>query len=206
MKISKFVKLVKDAGRCIVADVAGDGIWLGNGHALYRATGLPRMESSEQVRTVLDVPEKVWKKIHLQMERYEDVRDVMGVSLDDYDGREKRTEKVRVAASMHGLWASCRRCADGELIFYREELLASFADEIKESGYIDYTVRRAKSGQPYLMLRDGMNALAAIMPMKVASEEYLAQLAEFEALCTEQLCREQAPAITGGENDGEGQK
>ena len=60
MKISKFVKLVKDTGRCIVADVAGDGIWLGNGHALYRATGLPRMESSEQVRTVLDVPEKAF--------------------------------------------------------------------------------------------------------------------------------------------------
>lgn len=58
MKISKYVKLVKETGRCIVADVAGDGIWLGNGYALYRATGLPWMEGDEQVRTVLDVPEK----------------------------------------------------------------------------------------------------------------------------------------------------
>ena len=88
MKISKFVKLVKDTGRCIVADVAGDGIWLGNGRALYRAAGLPRMEGSEQVRTVLDVPEKAWKKIHLQQERYEDIRDVMGLDLADYDEQE----------------------------------------------------------------------------------------------------------------------
>ena len=39
MKISKFVKLVKGTGRCIVADVAGDGIWLGNGHAPEQETG-----------------------------------------------------------------------------------------------------------------------------------------------------------------------
>ena len=32
------------------------------------------------------------------------------------------------------------------------------------------------------------------MPMKVVSEEYLASLAEFEALCTEQLYRERARA------------
>ena len=206
MKISKFVKLVKDTGRCIVADVAGDGIWLGNGHALYRAAGLPKMEGSEQVRTVLDVPEKAWKKIHLQLERYEDVRDVMGLNLDDYDEREQRTEKVRVVAAPDGLWASCRRCADGELIFYREELLAPFMDEIKDSDCIDYTVRRAVSGQRDLMLRDGMNVLAAVMPMKVISEEYLAQLAEFEALCAEQPCRERERALQGEESTGEEQK
>ena len=33
-----------------------------------------------------------------------------------------------------------------------------------------------------------------IMPMNVVSEEYLANLAEFEALCTEQLYRERARA------------
>lgn len=67
-------------------------------------------------------------------------------------------------------------------------------DEIKDSDYIIYTVRRMANGQRYLMLHDGMNVLAAIMPMKVVSEEYLASLAEFEALCTEQLYRERARA------------
>lgn len=194
MKISKYVKLVKETGRCIVADVAGDGIWLGNGYALYRATGLPWMEGDEQVRTVLDVPEKSWKKIYLQQEHFENIRDVMGLNLADYDDQEQQTEKVRVAAAPDGLWASCRRCADGELIFYQEGLLAPFMDEIKDSDYIIYTVRRMANGQRYLMLHDGMNVLAAIMPMKVVSEEYLASLAEFEALCTEQLYRERARA------------
>ena len=48
-------------------------------------------------------------------------------------------------------------------------------------------------------MHDGMNLLAAVMPMQVVSQEYLASLAEFEAMCTEQLYREQAR--TGDEPD-----
>ena len=51
-----------------------------------------------------------------------------------------------------------------------------------------------------------MNVLAAVMPMKVISEEYLAQLAEFEALCAEQPCRERERALQGEESTGEEQK
>lgn len=192
MKISKYVKLVKNTGRCIVADVEGSGIWLGTGHGFYRATNLPSMEGREQVRTVLDVPEKAWEKVHLTEERFESVRNVMGMNLSDYDKNEKRTEKVRVAAAPDGVWAACRRCDDGELIFYRESLLAPIMDEVEDSEYIIYTVRRTESGQRYLAVHDGMDLLAVIMPMNVVSEEYLANLAEFEALCTEQLYRERA--------------
>lgn len=199
MKISKYVKLVKNTGRCIVADVEGSGIWLGTGHGFYRATNLPSMEGREQVRTVLDVPEKAWEKVHLTEERFESVRNVMGMNLSDYDKNEKRTEKVRVAAAPDGVWAACRRCDDGELIFYRESLLAPIMDEVEDSDYIMFTVRRMTNGQRYLAVHDGMNLLAAVMPMQVVSQEYLASLAEFEAMCTEQLYREQAR--TGDEPD-----
>lgn len=192
MKISKFVKLVKNTGHCIVAEVEGSGIWLGNGHGFYRATNLPRMEGREQVRTVLDVQEKAWEKVHLEEEWFGSVRNVMGMNLADYDKEEKRTEKVRVVAAMDGLWAACCRCDDGELIFYQENLLSPIMDEVENSSYIMFTVRRMTSGQRYLAVHDGMNLLAAIMPMKVVSREYLASLAEFEAMCTEQLFREQA--------------
>lgn len=194
MKISKYVKLVKNTGRCIVADVEGSGIWLGTGHGFYRATNLPSMEGREQVRTVLDVPEKAWEKVHLTEERFESVRNVMGMNLSDYDKNEKRTEKVRVAAAPDGVWEACRRCDDGELIFYRESLLAPIMDEAEDSEYIIYAVRWTESGQRYLAVHDGMDLLAVIMPMNVVSEEYLANLAEFEALCTEQLYRERARA------------
>ena len=88
MKISKFVKLVKSSGRCIVADVEDSGIWLGNGYGFYRATNLPRVQGREQVRTVLDVPEKAWKKVYLEEEKFESVRNVMGINLADYDKEE----------------------------------------------------------------------------------------------------------------------
>ena len=199
MKISKFVKLGKNAGRCIVADVEDSGIWLGNGYGFYRATNLPKMSGREQVRTVLDVPEKAWEKVHLEEEEFESVRNVMGMNLSDYDKGEKRAEKVRVVAALDGVWAACCRCNDGELIFYRESLLSPIMDEVENSDYIMFTVRRMTNGQRYLAVHDGMNLLAAVMPMQVVSQEYLASLAEFEAMCTEQLYREQAR--TGDEPD-----
>lgn len=207
MKISKFVKLVKNAGRCIVADVEDSGIWLGNGYGFYRATNLPKMSGREQVRTVLDVPEKAWEKVHLEEEEFESVRNVMGMNLSDYDKGEKRAEKVRVVAALDGLWAACCRCSDGELIFYRESLLSPIMDEVENSDYIMFTVRRMTNGQRYLAVHDGMNLLAAVMPMQVVSQEYLVSLAEFEAMCTEQLYRERAragdePDTTEPEEDG----
>ena len=41
MKLSKFANLVKAGGRCAVLHVAGSGIWLSTGTAIYRATELP---------------------------------------------------------------------------------------------------------------------------------------------------------------------
>lgn len=208
MKISKFVKLVKNAGRCIVADVENSGIWLGNGHGFYRATNLPRMEGREQVRTVLDVPEKAWEKVYLEEQMFGSTQSVMGINLSDYDEGEKRAEKVRVVAALDNVWAACCRCDDGELIFYRENLLSPIMDEVENSDYIVFTVRRMTSGQRYLAVHDGMNLLAAIMPMKVVSEEYLGQLAEFEAMCAEQLYRERARAegATEAEDQEDGEQ
>lgn len=64
MKLSKYVKLVKGGGYCMVAHVEDSGIWLGTGSAIFRATELPDMVGEEQVRTVLDMPEKAWEKVH----------------------------------------------------------------------------------------------------------------------------------------------
>lgn len=117
MKMSKFTRLVKQTGYCFVADVQGSGMWLGNGHALFRAANLPLMEGREQVRTVLDIPEKAWEKIVLEEESYPGTTDVKGFDLSDCVQDEKQTKKVRVSASLDGKWTSCRRCDDGELVF-----------------------------------------------------------------------------------------
>lgn len=97
MKLSKFVKLVKEGGYCMVVHAEDSGIWLGTRAALFRATELP------------------------------------------------------------------------------------------------------DSGQPYLVVHDGFEVLAAVMPVQVVTEDFLADLSEFHALCTEQFYRQR----DGGEGDAE---
>ena len=130
MKLSKFANLVKNGGRCAVLHVAGSGIWLSTGTAIYRATELPDMEGSEQVRTVLDMTADAWKKVYLTEDWPESVSNVLGLNLAPYAQGEQDTEKLKVAAAPNGLWCSACRCkVDGELIFYNEAYLAPLTEE-----------------------------------------------------------------------------
>lgn len=176
MKLSKYVKLVKGGGYCMVAHVEDSGIWLGTRSAIFRATELPDMVGEEQVRTVLDMPEKAWEKVHFD-ERWEGtVKSIFGMNLSDYADGEQDTEKLKVMAAPDGLWCDCRRSMDdGELIFYREAMLSPLAEQIKESDYIRYTVKKMESGQRYLVVHDGFEVLAAIMPVRIVTEKYIWQ-------------------------------
>lgn len=98
MKLSKFANLVKNGGRCAVLHVAGSGIWLSTGTAIYRATELPDMEGSEQVRTVLDMTADAWKKVYLTEDWPESINNVLGLNLAPYAQGEQDTEKLKVAA------------------------------------------------------------------------------------------------------------
>lgn len=191
MKLSKYVKLVKNEGYCNVVHVAGSGIWLGTRSAIFRATELPDLEGEDQVRTVLDMTEKAWKKVYMKENYAESVKDIFGMNLAEFEEGEQKTEKIKVLAAYRGYWVTALRCeGDGEIIFYNESLTGPIAQEIKDSEYIVYTVRKTTSGQRYVVVHDGFDVLAAIMPMQVVTQEFLADLAEFQALCTEQYYRE----------------
>lgn len=195
MKLSKYAKLVKEGGYCSVIHAEDSGIWLGTRAALFRATELPDMVGEEQVRTVLDIPEKAWEKVHLEEKWVDSVHDNFGLNLADFETGEQDTTKLKMLAAPDGLWCACRRRADtGELIFYQEKLLYPIGDQIKDSDYIRYTARRMAGGQPYLVVHDGLEVLAAVMPVQVVTEEYLADLSDFQALCTEQFYRERSRA------------
>lgn len=165
------------------------------------------MEGSEQVRTVLDMTADAWKKVYLTEEWPESVSNVLGLNLAPYAQGEQDTEKLKVAAAPNGLWCSACRCkVDGELIFYNEAYLAPLAEEIKKSEYIYYTARQTEAGQRYLVVHDGMDVLAAIMPMNILKEEYINDLAEFQALCMEQFYKDKErreAVIEEAEDDAE---
>lgn len=191
MKLSKYATLVKNSGHCIVAHVGNSGIWLGIGTAIYQATELPDMDGEEQVRTVLDISEKAWEKVHLDERWPESVRDIFGMDLSPYAEGEQDAEKMKTIIAPQGHLLSCVRCKrDDELLFFNDALLSPLAAEIKESDYIKYTVRVSKSGNRFLVVHDGFDVRAAIMPVLAVSEEFLGELAEFQALCTEQFYRE----------------
>ena len=191
MKLSKYVKLVKSCGYCAVIHVAGSGIWLGTPNAVFRATELPEMEGEDQVRTVLDMTEKAWEKVYLKESYAESIHNIFGMNLAEFEDGEQKTEKLKVLAVHKGVWATGLRCeGDGEIIFYNEALTAPISEEIKNGDYITYTVRKTSAGQRYVVVHNGFDVLAAIMPMQIVTQEYLADLAEFQALCTEQYYRE----------------
>lgn len=193
MKLSKYASLVKRCGRCIVARVEGSGIWLGTDSALYRATELPEPEGSDQVRAMLDLPEKAWNKVYMSEIRAESAAGVLGMDLSPYAAGEQDADKQKLMAAHNGHWCACYRCReDGELIFFDEEALGPVMEELRRSDYIRFTVRKAKNGAWYLTVHDGFDVLAAILPVQVLTEEYMTELAEFQALCTRQYWKDRA--------------
>lgn len=113
------------------------------------------------------------------------------MDLSPYAEGEQDAEKMKTIIAPQGLLRSCVRCKrDDELLFFNDGLLSPLCEEIKESDYIKYTVRTSRSGNRFLVVHDGLDVLAAILPTLVLSEEFLGELAEFQALCTEQFYKE----------------
>lgn len=203
MRLSKYAALAKREACCTVYRVESDGVWLGSRAAVYRAGGLPWIEGREQVQAVLSLDAKQMDKIFLQEFDCADLNDVCGMNLRDYDATELETKPVAVQAVVGGCIVSAVKARDGELIFYDNNYLQTLADVLKDSDYLEMTVRRMASGQRYIAVKDGFNMLAAIMPVRVVSDKYIADLQEFEALCVDQLFRERARAETKALEDEE---
>ena len=197
MKLSKYAALVRREAYCAVYRVQNDGVWLGLRGALYRAGELPEFSGREQTRAILSLDDKQMDKVYLREFDCEEMQNVSGYNLRDYDPGEQATKPVAMVAAVKGMYASALRTNDGELIFYNENYLAPLSDVLKDSDYLEMTVRRLSSGQRYIAVKDGFNILAIIMPMRIVCETFLAELQEFEALCTEQLFRERARAEAG---------
>ncbi len=191
MKISKYVALAKRRGYIRVVHT-DDGILLGNSAALYKAPELPDMRGEEQIRAVLDIEPGQAKKIFITEDYAESFDDVYGMDLTD--GLDKRTtgaKKIQSAAFVKGIYAQALEVDDGELIFYDEAFLAPLSDRFKESEYISLAVRETTKGVKYIVVMDGFEVLAGIMPMAIVTEDYLKELKKFEDKVYAQLLREQ---------------
>ena len=62
MKLAKYAQIVKREGYCTLYEVETGGAWLATRSAIYCAGDLPKIESDEQMRLVLDLSEKEWQR------------------------------------------------------------------------------------------------------------------------------------------------
>lgn len=195
MKLTKFAKLVKKTGRCLVVQMP-DATWLSNGCGIYRADGLPKLQDKEQVCAVLDVDRKTAEKITVKIKQEEAGRYVAGMDLDDgYSDGEKEALKYPVQAVKDGMLYAALETPDGNLTFYDQMLLLPVADVIQDSEYINFAVRENENVGKYIVVKDGMETVAAIMPCRVLDLDYVGSLESFWVKCSTQLQRERQEEV-----------
>lgn len=190
MKLSKFARLVKQTGSLVMLHVGGGGLWLSNGYAVYKATGLPDSVDSETILAVLDFDSKTAQKIRVQEKSVESVYNLLGLDLSDEMEQDISASRSSITVAYKGKIATALLCRDGELVFYNEAYATPLLDVFRESDYVQTVVRRTESGMPYVVIRDGMETLARILPIQMISQSFLSELQDFEQRCADQFVRE----------------
>lgn len=188
MKLSKYVALAK-RGYCKVIHVQNSGIWLGLKCAIYRAVELPDIHGEGQARAVLDIPEKAWGNTFFEEENAEGEHDICGFDMTG-GAWELPAEELELQVNYKGVQATALRCTNGELLFYDSRLATPVSDVMRDSEYVQTVIRKRRSGQRVIVIKDGFEAIAAITPMKVINSAFLKALSELDSACVEQYERE----------------
>lgn len=196
MKISKFVSIIKSTGQCIVIHAPSE-VYLSSGYSIYKASEFPDITGKSQIAAVLDIEPKKLKKIHIEEKHCLSREDILGFDLSEGTvAGEMDITKLAVAAVVDENIYAAFCCKNNELIFFDEQLLAPLKDRIKDGeAYLSYTVRTHPEGHRYIVVKDGFEVLAAILPVKVLSERYLHCLRKFTAMCESQYDLEHLDAI-----------
>ena len=189
MRLAKIAKLVSKSGLCdVYGDEHGTGVYIGIGNAIYHVQNLPMPCAEDQMRIMLDIPTKKWEKVSC----------VIYAGLPPLDmahtasGEMLMTEYTLITGSNYLILVDEHSKGEdkkkGKLAFVDEELLAPMRGEAKE--YIGYACRFAADGCPYIIIKDGMYAIAAVAPVLVDAGKVAEQLAQFQSICLDEAERE----------------
>lgn len=190
MQLQKYTKLIKREGFCGLRTVGEDSAWLASRSAIFRAGDFPTIRTGEEMRSVLDLADKDWAKVTFSAGSCESLLDVLGQDLRDHVSGDQPAKKLEMQAVLGGVGVTGLLGPDGELIFFDDSLLSPVQKEIDGSHYVEYIIRKTESGQRYVVVKNGFDLIAAVMPVKVIDMEYLGKLQEFQTLCIQQFERE----------------
>lgn len=189
MKLAKIAKLVIKSKRCDVYGAEnGMGVYINTGNAVYRVDDLPMPEIGDQMLAMLDVPEKKREDIICNVRSGLPPLDMAHTASGEMMMAEYR---LMVGSNYLILVDEDSKGEDkkrGKLAFINEELLAPLRGDPNE--YIAYACRFTADGRPYIIIKDGMYAIAAIVPELVNAEKVAAQMAQFQSICLDEAERD----------------
>lgn len=188
MKLSKIAKLVIKSGGCNVYSTEnGMGVYIDTGNAIYRVDGLPMPEIDDQMLAMLDVPEKKREDIICNVRSGLPPLDMTHTAC----GEMMMTEyKLMTGSDYLILVDEDSKGEDkkrGKLAFINDELLAPLRGDLNE--YIGYACRFTADGRPYIIIKDGMYAIAAVVPELIDAEKVAMQMARFQSICLDEAER-----------------
>ena len=189
MRLAKIAKLVSKSGLCdVYGDEYGTGVYIGVGSAIYHVQDLPMPRAGDQIRIMLDIPTKKWEKVSCVIHAGLPPLDMAHTA----SGEMLMTEYTLITGSNYLILVDEHSKGEdkkkGKLAFIDEELLAPMRGEAKE--YIGYACRFAADGCPYIIIKDGMYAIAAVAPVLVDAGKVAEQLAQFQSICLDEAERE----------------
>ncbi len=189
MRLAKIAKLVSKSGLCdVYGDEHGTGVYIGVGNAIYHVQDLPMPCAGEQMRIMLDIPSKKWEKVSCVIQAGLPPLDMAHTA----SGEMLMTEYTLMTGSNYLILVDEHSKGEdkkkGKLVFVNDELLAPMRGEAKE--YIGYACRFTASGEPYIIIKDGMYAIAAVAPVLVDAGKVAEQLAQFQSICLDEAERE----------------
>lgn len=189
MRLAKIAKLAIKNGKCDVYSTEnGMGVYIGTGDAIYRVDDLPMPANGDQMLAMLDIPEKKRMDIVCNVRDGLPPLDVAHTA----SGEMRMTEYYLMTGSNYLILVDEHSKGEdkekGKLAFVDEELLAPMRGEAKE--YIGYACRFTGSGEPYIIIKDGMYAIAAVATALVNVGKVAEQLAQFQSICLDEMERE----------------
>lgn len=189
MKLSKIAKQVSKAGLCdVYGDEYGTGVYIGIGSEIYHVQDLPMPCAGDQMRIMLDMPQKKWEKVSCVIHACPPPLDMAHIA----SGEMLMTEYNLMTGSNYLILVDEHSKGEdkkkGKLAFVADELLTPMRVEAKE--YIEYACRFTASGKPYIVIKNGMYVIAAVVPVLVDVGKVAEQMARFESICLSEAERD----------------
>lgn len=183
MNVKKIAAVCKRAGEIRMLKAEGK-TFAGTGAALYELPAeLPTINTINELCAVLGYSEKERDKL-IQMVLTQEELEKEGVRLTDAVEGEMICDEAPVKLGVSGeLWRGLET-GDGMIEFVNERALGPLYDEMNE--YAEF-YKRTLPGGCYFVIKNGFNLRAVVMPVRIKSRDFVRQLEDMVAMCSQTL-------------------